>query len=150
MHWYSKHSLAECSHTSHTHTHNTIFLCSAPLIMSSPQLMIFTFYTQQRGMPFCRQSLTVYNTRQKHRLCCALSFFFFCSHNRKAVKGKMGQQQLNSQIPGFVKAEEVCSWGSRGGRGGCSSVKQQRLPSLFCIYYYFLHLSSLKKQIKTG
>ncbi len=30
----------------------------------------------------------------------------------------MGQQQLNSQISGFVKAEEVCSWGSRRGKGG--------------------------------
>lgn len=114
MNSFHKHALILKAFTRWKFSHNAIFLSSAPLIMSSRKLMIFTFYTQQRGMPFCRQSLTGYNTRQKHsRLCCTLSFF---PPPKKEEKGKMGQQQLNNQNPGFVKAEEVCSWEHRGRR----------------------------------
>lgn len=81
-------------------------------------------------MPF--SSLTGYKTRQKQQLCCTLSS---TKKKKKEQKEKLGQQQLNSQISGFVKAEKVCSWGNEKRQAPCSSVREQRLPTLLCSFF---------------
>lgn len=116
-----------CRHTRSltVHPHHIRTIQHSSPVLPSLYLMILTLHAQQRGTPLCTESLRGYNKRQKRRLCCALSFFSSPQKKKKKEKGregkekkKSGQQQLNSNISGFVKAEEVCWWGSRGGRRG--------------------------------
>lgn len=148
-----RHTRSLTVHPHHIHT----IQHSSP-VLASLYLMILTLHAQQRGTPFCTESLRGYNKRQKRRLCCALSFFPWQKKKKKGREGrkkKSGQQQLNSYISGFVEAEEVCSWGGSGGRGGRPLFFSQTtktphpLKHFEFFFFFFLHLSSLKMQIKT-
>lgn len=133
------------SPTSHTQ-YNIPLHCSPHYVFSAANDLHFLHPTKRNAILQTKSFRLQHKTKASTLLCT----FLFFPPTKKKGKEKMGQQQLNSQISGFVKAEEVCSWGSKGGKGGrplfFSQTNKQRLPTLFCI---FLHLSSLKMQIKT-
>lgn len=78
----------------------------------------------------------------------------------KTGKQNLGQKQLRSQISGSVSVGAVRSWGSRAGSGGGPPVLQPNnkdshtcrvvvFGCFFLLFLFFLHLLSLKMQIKT-
>lgn len=143
-----RHTRSLTVHPQHIHT----IQHSSP-VLASLYLMILTLHAQQRGTPFCTESLRGYNKRQKRRLCCALSFFPWQKKKKKGREGrkkKSGQQQLNSYISGFVEAEEVCSWGGSGGRGGrplfFSQTTKTPHPLKHFEFFFFFFFASLQPE----
>lgn len=77
-----RHTRSLTVHPQHIHT----IQHSSP-VLASLYLMILTLHAQQRGTPFCTESLRGYNKRQKRRLCCALSFFPWQKKKKKEREG---------------------------------------------------------------
>lgn len=78
-----RHTRSLTVHPQHIHT----IQHSSP-VLASLYLMILTLHAQQRGTPFCTESLRGYNKRQKRRLCCALSFFPWQKKKKEREGGK--------------------------------------------------------------
>lgn len=78
-----RHTRSLTVHPHHIHT----IQHSSP-VLASLYLMILTLHAQQRGTPFCTESLRGYNKRQKRRLCCALSFFPWQKKKKEREGGK--------------------------------------------------------------
>lgn len=116
-------------HTHHTFTQYNISLQRTPhYIFSVTNDPHFLYPTKRDAI------LQSYRLQDKTKAATLLNTFLH-QEEKKEQKEKLGQQQLNSQISGFVKAEKVCSWGNEKWQAPCSSVREQRLPTLLCIFF---------------
>lgn len=116
-------------HTHHTFTQYNISLQSTPhYVFSVTNDPHFLYPTKRDAI------LQSYRLQDKTK-AATLLYTFLHQEEKKEQKEKLGQQQLNSQISGFVKAEKVCSWGNEKRQAPCSSVREQRLPTLLCSFF---------------
>lgn len=143
------HTFTHCSPT--THTYNTTFLSSIRLIISNDP---YSTRPTKRNAILHRKSQRL---QQKTKASTLLCTFLFSLAKKKKRKGgregrkkKSGQQQLNSYISGFVEAEEVCSWGGSGGRGGrplfFSQTTKTPHPLKHFEFFFFFFFASLQPE----
>lgn len=141
-HWFCpKYSSSRCAyshtlsfHSPNVHTHHTFTQYNISL-QRTPHYVFSVTNDPHFLYPTKRDAILQSYRLQDKTKAATLLYTFLHQEEKKEQKEKLGQQQLNSQISGFVKAEKVCSWGNEKRQAPCSSVREQRLPTLLCSFF---------------